>query len=67
MKDPLTRSRDKRNNNDFQSEHIPRIVLFLQFEDDFHKVKDNNLESTMGPNLNNPNASVDWNLFGWIT
>jgi len=45
----------------------PRIISFVQLEDKFHKLKDNNLKSTMSPRVYVQDATMGWSLFGWIT
>jgi len=40
-----------------------RIVSYLQFEDYFSKLEDNNLESKLSPTLKTQVAFVDWSLF----
>jgi len=45
----------------------PRIVSFLQLEEKFNKLKDNNLKRTISPRVYTQDAIVGWSLFGWIT
>ena len=51
MKGPMTKARLKRTKKSFQSLFMqvpkPRIVSFVELEDIFNKLKDNNLKSTM--------------------
>lgn len=65
MEDSLTEVEAKRNKQTFQSLIVelqsreglakskpnPRTVSYLQFEDDFNKLKDNNLEIKLSPIL----------------
>lgn len=81
MEDSLTEVEAKRNKQTFQSLIVelqsreglakskpnPRTVSYLQFEDDFNKLKDNNLERKISLTLNTQDAFVGWSLFGWIT
>ena len=47
--------------------HKPRIVLFLELEDKFNKLKNSNLKSTISPKVYTQDATMSWSLFGWIT
>jgi len=67
----MTKARLKRTKKLFQSLVIqvpkPRIVSFVQLEDKFSKLKDNNLKSSMSPRVYTQDATMGWSLFGWIT
>ena len=70
MKDPMTKVRLKRTKKSFQSlvMQVPKpiILLFVQLEDKFNKLKDNNLNSTMRPKVYTHDVIMGWSLFGWI-
>ena len=67
----MTKARQKRTKKPFQSLVMqvpkPRIVSFVELEDKFSKLKDNNLKSTMSPRVYTQYASMGESLFGWIT
>ena len=71
MKDPITKARPKRTKKPFKSLVMqvpkPRIISFVQLEDKFSKLKDNNLKSTMNQRVYTQDATMCWSLFGWIT
>jgi len=71
MKDSMTKARPKRTKKPFQSLVMqvpkPRVVSFVELEDKFRKLKDNNFKSTMSPRVHTQDASKGWSLFGWVT
>jgi len=71
MKYPMNKARPKIIKKIFQSLVMkvpePTFVLFIELEDKFNKLKDNNLKSTMNPRVYTQNANVRWSLFEWIT
>ena len=68
MKDPMTKARPKRTKKSLQSlvMQVPkqRIVSFVELEDKFSKLKDNNLKSTMSPRVYTQDVALGWSLFG---
>ena len=62
MKGPMTKARPQRTKKSFQSIVMqvpkPRIVSFLQLEDKFSKLKDNNLKSIVSPRDYNQDRTV---------
>ena len=67
----MSKARPKRIKKIFQNlvmqVHKPRIVLFLELEDKFNKLKNSNLKSTISPKVYTQDATMSWSLFGWIT
>ena len=55
MKEPMTKARPQRTRKPFQSIVMqvpkPRIVSLVQLEDNFSKLKDNNLKNTISPRV----------------
>jgi len=64
----MTKARPKRTKKYFQNLVMqvskPIIVSFLQLEDKFSKLKDNNLKSTMSPRVYTQDVALGWSLFG---